>query len=182
QDGYVAQRLDRGLGLSLGHIVVRAADPNAPGIPDAAKIAQALLSDSAVAAAAPRVRFEAFAQGADASAGSLPARRRPAAEAGVIWVSRALVEGKFWDDKDVMEPYPIVVGRDLARRLGVSLGGKVALLVEAEDRALIAEPFRVAGIFHTGAPLYDGGVAYVPRRLAARMMLVRGDAAQVAPR
>ncbi len=182
QDGYVAQRLDRGLGLSLGHLVARAADPNAPGIPDAANIAKAMLSDPAVAAAAPRVRFEAFAQGNDASAGISAAGVDPAAEAGVTWIARALIEGKFWDDKDVVEPYPIVLGRDLARRLGVAMGGKVALLVEGEDRALIAEPFRVAGIFHTGATLYDGGAAYVPRRIAARMMLVRGDATEVAAR
>ena len=182
QDGYVAQRLDRGLGLSLGHVVVRAADPNAPGIADAANIAKAMLSDPAVAAAAPRVRFEAFAQGNDASAGISVAGIDPAAEAGVTWTALALVEGKFWDDKDVAEPYPIVVGRELARRLGVSSGGKIALLVEGEDRALIAEPFRVAGIFHTGATLFDGGVAYVPRRIAARMMLVRGDATEVAAR
>ena len=182
QDGYVAQRLDRGLGLSLGHVVVRAGDPNAPGIADAANIAKAMLSDPAVAAAAPRVRFEAFAQGNDASAGISVAGIDPAAEAGVTWTARALVEGKFWDDKDVAEPYPIVVGRELARRLGVSSGGKIALLVEGEDRALIAEPFRVAGIFHTGATLFDGGVAYVPRRIAARMMLVRGDATEVAAR
>jgi ABC-type lipoprotein release transport system permease subunit len=182
QDGYVAQRLDQGLGLSLGHIVVRSADASAPGITDGAEIAKALLSDSAVAAAAPRVRFEAFAQSADAAAGISVVGIDPIAEAKVTWLARAIVEGNFLDDKELMEPYPILIGRELARRLGLSLGGKVALLVEGEDRSLIAEPFRVAGIFHTGATLFDSAVAYVPRRIAARMVLVQGDATEVAAR
>jgi ABC-type lipoprotein release transport system permease subunit len=55
-------------------------------------------------------------------------------------------------------------------------------LVEGEDRSLVAEPFRVAGIFHTGATLFDSAAAYVPRRIAARMVLVQGDATEVAAR
>ena len=182
QDGYVAQRLDQGLGLSLGHIVARSADPNAPGISDGGEIARTLLSDPAVIAAAPRVRFEAFAHGADAAAGISVVGIDPAAEAKVTWLARAIVEGSFLDDRELMEPYPILIGRELARRLGLSLGGKIALLVEGEDRALVAEPFRVAGIFHTGATLFDSAVAYVPRRIATRMVLVQGDATEVTAR
>ncbi len=181
QDGYVAQRLDQGLGLSIGHIVVRSADANQPGIPDGAAIAKTLLSDTAVVAAAPRVRFEAFVQGAAGSAGVSVVGFDADDEAKVTWIARAIVEGKF-PDTNVIAPYPILLGRDLARRLGVPLGGKVALLVEGEDRELVAEPFNVAGIFHTGATLFDSGVAYIPRRIAARMLLVRGDATEVVAR
>jgi ABC-type lipoprotein release transport system permease subunit len=178
QDGYVAQRLDAGLGLSLGHIVVRSGERHGGAITDGAAVAQALMSDRAVLAAAPRVHFEAFAQGPGAAAGISAFGVDPEAETAATWIARAIVEGNFLKAGDQDEPYPLVIGKELAQRLGVALGDKVALLVQGEDRALVAEPFRVVGIFHTGATLFDSAVAYAPRTIAARMMLVRGDATE----
>ncbi|HEY2988949.1 MAG TPA: ABC transporter permease [Candidatus Binatia bacterium] len=180
QDGYVAQRLDAGLGLSLGHIVVRSADRS--GILDGTGVAKALASEPGVIAAAPRVRFEAFAQSAAAAAGISVLGVDPAAEASATWLPRAVVAGNFLKPDDLQEPYPMLLGKELARRLDVGLGDKIALLVEGEDRALVAEPFRLVGIFHSGATLFDSGVAYVPRPVAARMVLVRGDATEVIAR
>jgi putative ABC transport system permease protein len=182
QDGYVAQRLDAGLGLSLGHIIVRSEDRNRTAIIDGAGVAQALMSDNMVVAAAPRVRFEAFAQGQGAAAGISVLGVDAEAEAAATSLPRAIVEGNFLKTGDVDEPYPIVLGKELARRLGVTLGDKIALLVQGEDGALVAEPFRLVGIFHTGAMLFDSAVAYVPRTIAARMVLVRGDATEVIAR
>lgn len=181
QDGYVAQRLDAGLSLSIGHIVVTAGD-RGRAITDGAAVAKALMSDSAVAAAAPRVRFEAFAQAQGAAAGISVLGVDAEAEAFATSLPRAVVEGTFLKAGDVDQPYPIVLGKELARRLNIKLDDRIALLVQGEDGALVAEPFRLVGIFHTGATLIDSAVAYVPRSIAARMMLVRGDTTEVIAR
>ncbi len=181
QDGYVAQRLDAGLGLSLGHLVVRPGE-RAISITDGAGVAKMLLSDRSVVAAAPRVRFEAFAQTAGAAAGISVLGVDPTAETAATWLPSALVEGRFLNAKSTDDPASIVVGSELARRLDVGVGDKIALLAVGQDRALAAEPFKLVGIFRTGAVSFDSAVAYVPRTVAARMALVRGDATEVIAR
>lgn len=185
QDGYVAQRLDAGLGLSVGHLIVRPAGqgPGRPrGITRGADVAKALLSDPSVVAAAPRVRFEAFAQSVAGAAGISVVGIDPKTEAETSWLPRAMIEGEFLTPEKPPEPAPVVVGETLARRLEITLGDKIALLAVGEDRSLVAEPFKLVGIFRTGAALFDSAVAYVPRAAAARMALASGDATEVIAR
>lgn len=185
QDGYVAQRLDAGLGLTVGHLIVRPAGATRGrpgGIAGGAEVARALSSDPAVVVAAPRVRFEAFAQSVAAAAGISVVGIDPKAEAEAGWLSQALLEGKLLTPENPPDPAPVVVGETLARRLEITLGDRIALLAVGEDRSLTAEPFKLAGIFRTGAALVDSSVAYVPRAAAARMALAGGDATEVIAR
>jgi ABC-type lipoprotein release transport system permease subunit len=185
QDGYVAQRLDAGLGLSVGHLVVRpggGGERAAGGIADGARVARMLVKDPEVIAAAPRIRFEGFAKSSHGAAGVAVVGVDPEAESATTRLPRAVVEGAFLVPRAMGDLPPMVVGKELARRLGVSLGDRIGLLVEGQDGALVAEAFRVVGIFRTGGAFFDAAVAYVPRSVARRMVLPAGDATEVIAR
>lgn len=185
QDGYVAQRLDAGLGLSVGHLVVRpgeGSERTAVGIADGARVARVLVTDPEVIAAAPRIRFEGFAKSSHGAAGVAVVGVDPDAESATTRLPRAVVEGAFLPPRATGDPPPMVVGQELARRLGVSLGDRIGLLVEGQDGALVAEAFRVVGIFRTGGAFFDAAVAYVPRSVARSMILPAGDATEVIAR
>lgn len=185
QDGYIAQRLDTGLGLSLGHVIVRPKDSGErtrAGIAHASAVVRALTRVLSVKAAAPRIRFEGFAKSVQASTGVAVLGVDREAEATVTWLPQALVEGRFLVPGAAGDLPPIVVGKALAHRLGVALGDRVALLVEGLDGSLVAEVFRVGGLFRTGGALFDASVAYVPREVARRLLLLPGEATEVIAR
>lgn len=185
QDGYVAQRLHAGLGLSLGHVIVRPGGGDERvrlGIAQGAAVARALVQLPSVQAAAPRIRFEGFARSPQASTGVAVLGVDREAEVATTWLPRALVQGHFLAPRVKGDLPPIVIGVALARRLGVAPGERMALLVEGLDGALVAEVFRVGGLFRTGGTLFDASVAYVPREVARRLLLLPGDATEVIAR
>jgi lipoprotein-releasing system permease protein len=76
-----------------------------------------------------------------------------------------IVEGKF--DFDSNTSKEIVIGRDLAKKLNVSVGNKVMLIVMSKDSAIRnfspdIEEFNVKGVYHTGMTLYDETVVFMP--------------------
>ena len=58
----------------------------------------------------------------------------------------------------------MLIGERLAATLKATLGDKIVLLVQAADGSMGAQLFRVSGIFRSGAPDLDRGVAYIRRR------------------
>jgi putative ABC transport system permease protein len=68
----------------------------------------------------------------------------------------------------------VILGKGLARALGVEPGGTVALLVSPSTGGVNAVEARVAGIFHTANPAYDDIALRLPIGLAQRLMRVEG--------
>ena len=66
----------------------------------------------------------------------------------------------------------MILGRFLALDLNVAIGDAVTLLVPRVEAGQVTPQlvrFTVAGIFDSGVPEYDSGVAYVHWRDAARL-------------
>ncbi len=102
----------------------------------------------------------------------------PAQEPAVSNVGRKMVEGTL----DVLEPgrFRIVLGRDLARILGVEVGDKVTLVTPSANVTPAGvmprlKQFTVAGIFYVGMFEYDSSLALIHLNDAQRLFRL-GDA------
>lgn len=96
----------------------------------------------------------------------------PAAEAGVAEAIRDIVEGAPLTADDA---HGVLVGRKLAKRLKLQVGGKLRLTVQRPDGELGAELFRVRGIFGGIVPSLGEHLVYVTTG-AAQSLLGIGDA------
>lgn len=179
QDGYVAQRLESGLGLTLGHAAVQAGEAD---IADGEALAALLRQQPGVRAASPRVRGTGWAQGASAATGVALLGVDPEAEAATVRLPELLEAGAFLPARARGALPPAALGADLAARLGVGVGDTVALLLQGEDGALVAERFAVAGLFRSGGAVTDGGLLCLRREDAVRLLAPGGDATEVALR
>jgi lipoprotein-releasing system permease protein len=84
----------------------------------------------------------------------------PGHEGEVARVAKSLVEGKLGDLTPGSDH--VIVGRMLAQMLGVGLGDPVMVLVPTTNADGVPEPrlreYRVAGVFESDQPEYDGGL------------------------
>ncbi len=131
-----------------------------------------------VLAAAPYVEAQAMLTHAGEVSGAVVRGVDPALEPGVVDVDQHMQRGRLAD----LAPgrYGIILGRELAQTLGVSVGDKVTMVVP-EMTVTIAgslprmRRFAVVGIFEVGMHQYDSSVAMVHVQDAARLLRM-GDA------
>jgi lipoprotein-releasing system permease protein len=91
----------------------------------------------------------------------------PAEEAGVTKIAERMVAGKFDLEADSLALPKILLGKELAQRLGVVLGDSV-LLFSLRGRMYLGgnvspkiRKFQAAGIFEAGMYEYDANLAYI---------------------
>jgi ABC-type lipoprotein release transport system permease subunit len=120
-----------------------------------------------VVAAAPRVQAQALASTAAKSEGIVLVGIDPAAEPGVTFMDRTVVEGKALAagaDREVM------IGRKLAEKLRLKLGEKMVVMAQAANGELGTSAYRVSAIFATESSSFDSAFAFVTLRAAQSLM------------
>lgn len=134
--------------------------------------------DPRIKGSAPFISGRGMLVGAAGAAGAELRGIEPAAEAQVSGANTLLIEGRM----EVLQPgaWKIVLGSELARRLGVAVGDKVVLLMPqgtVTPAGLLPRMrrFEVGGIFHAGMYEYDRSLAYVNINDSARLLRM-GDA------
>lgn len=108
----------------------------------------------------------------------------PEAASTVLSVGRDMVEGKFSDLVDgygPKGPHGIVLGRELALRLGVRRGSLVHMLTPSGMKTAagfkpVIKTLRVVGVFKTGMFEYDSSLAYVTVGAAQDLLGYGADA------
>lgn len=135
-------------------------------------------SQAGITATAPFVSGQGMLVGSEGVAGIEMRGINPAAEAQISGVADLITEGGL--DRLESRAYRIVIGQELANRLGVALGEKVVLLTtqgSITPAGLMPRMrrFEVAGIFYAGMYEFDRSLAYVHIDDAARLMRL-GDA------
>jgi lipoprotein-releasing system permease protein len=131
-----------------------------------------------VVGAAPALLGRAMASSATADAFIQFKGVDPALEPTVIEIGRSMVAGKLEDVKPPNESdYDgIVLGQDLAKQLGVSVGDRINLLTPQgtlnpfTGMAPRSRPMRVAGIFRLGLYEVDNTFGFVSLDVAERML------------
>lgn len=104
----------------------------------------------------------------------------PGSAATVFSLEKDMVVGSLGDLRDD-GPFPgVIVGRELAERLGLHLGARVSLLSPTGEKSAAGftpkiKFFTVVGIFRTGMYEYDSSFAYVTKRAAQDLLGIEGD-------
>ena len=162
-DGFHEQMVDNSVRANIGHLQVhRKGYHEDPGLnrtlPDAERVDRAIRALPQSRGSALRVLGDGLASTSDNSAGIEIVGIDSAREATVTTIRNAVVEGAYLEGQGVR---PLLVGDRLAVTLRAKLGDKVVLLVQAADGSMGAQLFRLTGIFRSGAPELDRGVAYI---------------------
>lgn len=158
-NGFDYQMRSRILG-AISHATVSGVGESVQDWPRALKMAEA---NPHVLGAAPYVESEAMLL-ARRSSGAMVRGIEPAQEPKVVDISKHMLEGKL--DELTPNSWNIVLGRELAMTLGVSVGDRVTMAVQQ----LRATPmgsfpkmrsFHVVGTFELGMEQFDSGLALV---------------------
>ncbi len=156
-NGFDKELKDRILGM-VAHATVSGIDESVRDWPVALTRAE---SNPHVLGAAPYVEREAMLQG-DRVAGAIVRGVLPELEPNVSEVDRKMVQGALADLE--AGAFRIVLGRELAMRLGVGVGDFATVITpEVSTSPAGVQPrfkrFTVSGIFEIGMQEYDGGLA-----------------------
>jgi lipoprotein-releasing system permease protein len=93
----------------------------------------------------------------------------------VLTILDRMLEGGLAELKRDSMPPGIIIGKELARRLGLGLGSRVNLLSHSGEKSSTGfapriRPFRVAGIFQTGMFEYDSTLGFVTLPAAQELL------------
>lgn len=69
----------------------------------------------------------------------------------------------------------ILLGKDLAKKLGASIGAEVVAMGQAVDGSIAPGIFKVAGLIETGDTMTDGRLALVGRSTLQQMLAMEGQ-------
>jgi lipoprotein-releasing system permease protein len=158
-NGFDFQMRDRILG-AVSHATISGINESVQDWPRALKTAEA---NPHVLGAAPYVETEAYLS-AQHSSGAILRGIDPARESKVVDIGQHMVEGSLAD----LTPgsWNIVLGKELALSLGVTVGDRVTVVVQ-ELRATPMggvprmRSFHVVGVFEMGMEQFDSGLALV---------------------
>lgn len=103
---------------------------------------------------------------------------------GVEWAAEPALSAHLRQVKVGALPAPddehgVLVGEQLAERLGLKVGSKLRLMVQRADAEMGADLFRVRGIFHSIAPSIGQRQVYVSQPAARALLGVEGASHQV---
>jgi ABC-type lipoprotein release transport system permease subunit len=160
-DGLVVHAVSNITNLSLGEV-----QAHAPGyladrslyksLPDPDVLLEAARREGV--AAAPRRLGDGLIAFENQSAGALFWGVDPAGERSAFTLAEHVGEGRFLAERAAGE---IVLGRQLARSLGVTVGDEVVVVVQAADGSLGNDLFAVTGILQSADEEIDRGGALI---------------------
>lgn len=147
-----------------------AANPLAYLLPEGSETEKALESTPGVKLVAPRLKVTGLISHGETTVSFLAEGIVPAKEAEL---SEALhiIRGQNLSNPSAKE---VILGRGLARNLGVSPGDTVALLATASGGGINAIEAKVAGIFNSTNQAYDNSALRLPIAQAQSLLRVQG--------
>ncbi|MEM7763242.1 MAG: lipoprotein-releasing ABC transporter permease subunit [Pseudomonadota bacterium] len=173
-NGFERELTGRLLAMS-SHATVEGLDG---ALPDWQARSAMALENTSVTGVAPYIEEKALASVDDALSGIVLRGILPEAERSVSGLDALMVEGSIDDLRD--RGYGIVLGSDLAKALGASLGDQVVVMI-AEGRVTPAgiaprlRRFKVTGVYRAGMYEFDRRLALIHMNDAERLFRVRGD-------
>ena len=167
-DGLKAEMVENGTGILTGQLQVHAADYRPERSlydtiggrdgTDVSALLEAVVSDPAIEAAAPRVYAGGLVSSGESTSAGMIMGIDIELEPRVSRILTGIEEGQV--------PRPgrneIAIGHEMARQLGVGMGDEVVLVVPAADGSMGNDLFRVAGIYRSGMTELDNAYALVP--------------------
>lgn len=165
-NGMSEQQVYSSIHTETGHLQL-----NAPGfllnydvlqmITDADSIVAAMQRDPAVAAVAPRIMLSAVASTAGTSTGVMINGVDIVSQNKVSELYRSVVKGTYLEDR---RNNSIVVGRQLAEKLHVSLHSRIVMTLQTTVGDITYAAFTVTGIYRTHNSDFDKSEVFVRRK------------------
>jgi ABC-type lipoprotein release transport system permease subunit len=174
-DGMIVDMEEDAVGFELGDAQVMAPDyldrPSLYAVlPDSAALIAALEGEGL--SVAPRLQAGGLAAAGEQSAGVMIVGLDPARDAGVLQLHEAVAAGAWLDPA---APGEVVVGRGLARALGLSVGSELVVLSQAADGSVANALFTVRGVLASvGAGVDRSGVLLTEPAFRDLMVLPDG--------
>ncbi|HSD63610.1 MAG TPA: FtsX-like permease family protein [Ignavibacteriaceae bacterium] len=127
-------------------------------IPDGLELKPQIEKMNGVKAVSVRTIIEGMAASATSSSGVEIKGIIPDEEQRVTSVAANIKEGKYFEG---LSRNPVVIGRELAKKLDLKLRSKIILSFQGPDGNIIYAAFRIAGIFETESSLFDKSNVFV---------------------
>lgn len=160
--GFSSELRDKILGVNA-HVIVGAAQG---GFSDYEQAAQTVRGVQGVTGVMPFIYSEVMCSTPHGVKGAALRGIDPQRAPDVLRLEQQMVSGKLQALQETAGPPGIILGRELADRVGARTGGTVNLLSPSGHSSAAGfspeiKAFRVAGIFETGMYEYDSSLAYV---------------------
>ncbi|MCB2200714.1 ABC transporter permease [bacterium] len=146
-------------------------------IPQGDSLLTAVRNMDEVVGAAERAVLTAMASSATTGSGIQLIGIDPDAEKQVTDVYTKVIEGDYFETK---KRNPVIIGKELADKLGVQLGKKIVLTGQAKDGSIAAGAFRIVGIYQTVNSMYDEMTVFVKRSDVAKTFGIGDDVHEIA--
>ena len=121
-------------------------------IPDGTELSSRIKIIKGVKAVSERTIVEGMAASATSSSGVEIKGIIPDEEKNVTSVAASIKEGKYFEG---VSRNPVVIGKELAKKLDLKLHSKLVLSFQGLNGDIIYAAFRIAGIFETESSLFD---------------------------
>jgi ABC-type lipoprotein release transport system permease subunit len=173
-DGSNQSMLDNTIQSGIGHIQIHARgyleEPSVDlAVPNPARVISVAENAPEREAVAPRVYVGGLISSAEKSVGGRIIGIDPGREATVSMIDDAIVQGSYLAASD---SGLALIGKRLAQILGVDLGEKIVVVVQAADGSLGAEAYRVKGLFQMNTPDLDKATVYITLKDAQRLAVL----------
>lgn len=170
REGTIQSQLGHVQVVRPGYFKAGAADPFAYLLPADPARARAIEETPGVKLVAPRLSVAGLISHGETTVSFLADGVDPAKEAELSKAFR-IVEGRDLSAADAPE---VILGRGLARSLGVKPGASVALLASPSTGGVNAVEATVVGIFITGSQAYDDSALRLPIGLGNALLRAQG--------
>jgi ABC-type lipoprotein release transport system permease subunit len=148
-------------------------------IPDP-RLVNFLARDSRVAAFSLRVHAGALLSSGNNTYGAMIQAVDPAGEAKLTVIhEKVLASGRYLNNDDRTA---VVLGSGRAKNLGGSVGDTVSMISQGFDGSIAADNLAVVGLFDTGNPEIDQGLAVMPLARAMETFTMMGYISSIALR
>lgn len=169
--GMLKQMLDDQIGSHVAHMLIHKKGFNDNKIiqnylPSADAVESALERGGLSEAASRRIVAYGLASSASNSSGVSIVGVEPEKESRITLIKSWVVEGSYLSGGE----REIVIGRGLAERLGVELGGKIVLMSSAKDGTVGSDVFRIIGLYESSNGEFDKAYVYIKLGNAQRML------------
>ncbi len=150
-----------------------------PMIPvaDVDAVLAAVRSQPNVVAASRRINTGGIVSNRDASHAVNITAIEPAIEAPISLAAENLVNGRFLTPED--EDH-IVIGKELADHLNVTIGDRISLLGRRKDESMRQRSMTIVGIFDLGLGEAEKGLVFINLPTAQTLYNLRGEVTEVA--
>lgn len=182
-DGMSAELIENGTGLLMGQVQVHAPDylpersmyRTVGGYEgtDLPALLGRLEAHPDVAAAAPRLYGGGLVSAGDRTEAALFMGVDPEREGNVSKLLSRVVQGRV----PVAGAGEILVGKEMARQLGLEVGEEIVLVAPAADGSMGNDLYTLVGVFDSGTPAVDAAYAVLP--LPDLQFLMAMDAGRV---